>query len=462
VKWGEGVLKRGWYNISVTGAGLKISEKKRTKKVIIGSSALAGSTGISVLVGVVLAGLLARYFTSEEFGLWSMLTSLNGILLGGFDFGFGNALRNRMSQVYSCGDGDEGKIYFFSIFYFFIVVSTVLTLTFYLVMPLVPWQTVFKSTNAVIIKSGSSLMILGASILTFGIAFNVYTAGFFSYQEAHWNAIISGVSKLFLLLFTIWFVLSLRSFFAINVMGFLVTLLSSVSGFIAFLFVRKWRFVLVGLKTIVSSIRELWRKSAQFALLQLFSTFLLMADLFVVSKISGLGIVGEYFLVKRVYLVLASFHFAVLLPIWSAYTEAVESGDIKWVEKAVKRSARYTVMIFAAGMIGMCLEGKLLIQWWTGKEIGNLALLIWLGVWGFLYGWCNCFSVFLNATGNLKRQIILVGLGSLMFVPLSLFCGGKFGVVGICYSLILVSLPVAVSNPIETMSIINRFKRERE
>jgi O-antigen/teichoic acid export membrane protein len=52
-------------------------------------------------VGLILAGMLARYFTPEEFGLWSILISLNGVLLSGFDFGFGNALRNRMAQLYA-------------------------------------------------------------------------------------------------------------------------------------------------------------------------------------------------------------------------------------------------------------------------------------------------------------------------------------------------------------------------
>ena len=261
-----------------------------------------------------------------------------------------------------------------------------------------------------------------------------------------------------LLAFTLLFVVLLQSFFAINLMTFLVTLFSSVVSFLTFLVVRKWKVIIVPFRTAWAKVKELWSKSAQFALLQVFSTILLMVDLFVVSKLLGLDTVGEYFLVKRIYLVLASFHFAVLLPVWSAYTESIESGEIIWARKTLKKTTLYTVMIFTAGIVIVCFAGNDLIYLWTGKEIINRDLFIWLGVWGFVYGWCNCFSVFLNATGNLKYQVILVGLGAISFIPVSLFLGEKYGVLGICYSLILVGLPVAISNPVESITIIKNYQ----
>lgn len=67
----------------------------RTKRIWVGSISLLGSTGVTLLVRVLMAGILARYFSPEEFGMWAILMSLNRILLNGFDFGFGNALRNK-------------------------------------------------------------------------------------------------------------------------------------------------------------------------------------------------------------------------------------------------------------------------------------------------------------------------------------------------------------------------------
>ena len=76
----------------------------RAERIRVGSLSLLGSTGVTLLVGVLMAGILARYFSPEEFGLWAILMSLNGILINGFDFGFGNALRNKLAQLYGQGE----------------------------------------------------------------------------------------------------------------------------------------------------------------------------------------------------------------------------------------------------------------------------------------------------------------------------------------------------------------------
>jgi len=405
-----------------------------------------------------MAGILARYFTVEEFGLWSMLISLNGILLSGFDLGFGNALRNRMAQLYAYGRDDESKVCFFSIFYWFICIALLLLGLFFGLKLIIPWHIVFKTTDPVMVRNGANLMVVGSSLLAFNIAFNLYTAGFFSYQQSHWNAGVSGAGKVLLLALTVVLLLALQSFFVINLMAFVVTLLSSVTGFALFLSVRKWKFTVIPAKIALKIVKELWVKSAQFALLQVFSTIILMADLFVVSKILGLEMVGEYFLVKRIYLVLASFHFAVLLPVWSAYTEAIESGDVGWAERILKKTALYSIAVFGLGTAVMYMAGNFLVHAWTGREVTDHSLFLLLGGWGLTYGWCNCFSVFLNAGGYVRNQVLLAGLGAFVFLTLSLAFGKTYGISGICVALVLACLPAAVCMPLESYGVLRDLR----
>ncbi len=198
-----------------------------------------------------------------------------------------------------------------------------------------------------------------------------------------------------------------------------------------------------------------------FNLLQVFSTFLLNADYFVISKVLGLETVGDYFLVKRVYLVLSSLHFAILLPVWSAYTASVESGDFAWMDKTLRKTVRYTVLIFAGGIAGMLLAGDFVLYLWTGKRIDSPPLFFWLGVWGLVYGWNNCFSVFLNGTGRLKLQVLFVGVAAAAFVPVALFLGERYGVLGVCWALIGVSLPVTLSNPLQSFSAAAEYLKRK-
>jgi O-antigen/teichoic acid export membrane protein len=431
--------------------------KGRTHRIIFGSGALVLSTFITFASGFILAGLLARYFTPEEFGLWGILISLNGIFINGFDWGFGNALRNKIAGLNVQANHEEGRTYFLSIFMWFILSAVILSALFWAIKPFVPWDILLKSNNPDIIDIGSSLFIIGGVFFALNIAFNLYSSGFFGYQESHWNALFNSISKLSILAVTVLLIFLGKSFFFINIATFSAILASSILGFASFLVIRKWPLIVVGMKRSIEVVKELWRKSAQFALLQVFSILLLNADLLVVSKASGLIAAGDYFIVKRLFLVVSTLHFALLLPIWSAYTESIESMDYAWAKKMLISTSSYTVVLFAAGMAGMMLFGRYIALLWTGKEISDPRLYLWMGVWSLFYGWNNCFSVFLNAIGRLKRQAILVSTGAIVFFPLGVLLGEHWGSVGICWALIVVSIPVAISNPLESYRIMRSY-----
>jgi O-antigen/teichoic acid export membrane protein len=411
-----------------------------------------------------MAGILARYFSPEEFGMWAILMSLNGILINGFDFGFGNALRNKLAQLVGQEETAElqGRIYFLSVFYWFILSAIFLTGVFFVAKWLIPWEFLFRSQNSGLVGEGSLLIAVGGSILAFNIAFNTYSSGFFGYQESHWNGLFNGLSKIGLLLATVVLVLLGLSFSFINITLFLITLGVSALAWGVFLKVRQWPLGRIPRPTIWEKIKELWRPSAQFAALQVFSTGLLNADYFVVSGVLGLETVGDYFLIKRVYLVLGSFHFALLLPIWSAYTEALANRDFAWIDQTLRKTVGYTLLIFATGILVMVLLGDRIIYLWTGKWVQTTSLFFWLGVWGLVYGWSNCFSVFLNGTGHLKWQVLWVVVAAFAFPPIAILLGKGLGALGICLALIIVSLPVTVSNPWESFRIVRGFREKAD
>jgi O-antigen/teichoic acid export membrane protein len=407
-----------------------------------------------------MAGLIARFFSPEQFGLWGILISLNGIFINGFDLGFGNALRNKIAQLNASGKNDECRFYYFSIFEWFLISAVFLSIVFLLIKPLVPWGLILKTDNAGLIKDGAALFIIGCVVFAFNIAFNLFSSGFFGFQESHFNGVFNSVSKFSVLAVTVIFIYAGVSFYNINVLTFLAILASSVIGFLSFLYIRKWRVMIPTFRESVAVVKELWRKSAQFAFLQVFSIVILNADMFVVSASSGLTSAGDYFVVKRLYLVISALHFALILPLWSAYTAAIEKNDFVWVGKMLKKTIIGTVVIFISGVLFMILLGEHISYLWTGKKINDMWLYLWMGVWSILYGWNNCFSVFLNAVGKLKRQVIFVGLGTAAFFPLGVYLGGIYGTVGICMALVLTSVPVAVSNPIESFMLLkNAFSK---
>jgi len=431
------------------------SKGTRSKGIIVGSFALVASQFFNILAGFFITGLLTRYLLPDEFGLWALIMSLTGIF-GGMDFGFANALRNKISQLYVNKDSNDKLIhnYFFSIFYSFLVWAIFVTFAIVILKPFISWSALFNSTNTTIIREGSILFVIGASMFSFGLAFNVSTVGFYSYQESHWNAILGIISKLFLLFATFLLINKRSSFVFLNITFLFITFFFGLVTFIVFVKKRKWSIRIIDYRIISCILTELFGKSLQFILLQIAAILYAGIDLFLISKIFGLSPVGDFSLIKKLFQVCIGFQFSFLMPIWSAYTEAVQSNDFKWVKYIVNKSAFYSIIIFTLLTIFLVLLGPYIIHLWTGKTINNRSLFLLLGLYYVITAWNNTFSVFLNSNNLLIKQILCFVFGSIILFILSFVLGSRYGLIGFCLALIIASLPLAISNPIESYKFI--------
>jgi O-antigen/teichoic acid export membrane protein len=427
------------------------NKRNRTKNVLFGAFSLVGSQGAGSVIGMLITAVIVRSFSAEEFGLWSLLMSLTGIFAG-IDLGFGNALRNKLAQLSASNETnrEDGRNYFFAIFYVFLPVALILSIVMIIFRQFVPWGALFHTSNLNIIQEGSWLFVIGGVLSLINVVFMFNNAGFFAYQETHITALYGFVSRFCILLMVVFFVYWRLSFFTITSMFFVIVLLFSIISFLVFLKRRGWNVVRLKYKIIIKKVKELWGVSAQFTMLQVLSIIYVSIDLFLISKLLGLSSVGDYALVKKIYMLIGCFHFAFLMPIWSAYTEAVVSDDFVWVKNALRKSAFFTVFVFVVAGIFLSILGNNFIYIWTGKRIVNMLLYILLGFHALINGWGNCFSVFLNSVGILKGQIVLSFLGVLIVIPASFYLSKIFGLLGICCALIIAVIPTAIYNPIRS------------
>lgn len=437
-------------------------KSRRTKSLLIGSTSMLISQGLVALMGIAMTAVVVRYFSPREFGLWALLMSLGGIIAG-LDLGFGNALKNKLSKLYAYQNSDrESQSYFFSMFYGFILWTLILAIFVFVAKSFIPWYALFKLEDSVFVREGAQLFTIGVILLCFNITFSLCASGFYAYQESHWAALLTFLGKLLMFIVILLLVQLHTSFFMITLSFFVLTLFLSMAAFVVFLVKRKWRFIFISLKVVTDKIKELLSKSMQFALLQMLSVFLSSVDLFLISKTLGLEIVGEYSLVKKMYLLAIGLYMGVLIPLWPAYTEAIESKEYEWVKKILKKTVLFTIVLFTIILILFSIFGKSIIFLWTGKTIKSGLLFVLIGIWSLLVGWGNCFSIFLNSVGCLKRQVLIGTSIAIAIIPMSLILIEKYGIIGMCLSLILIALPATINHPLQSISIIKGFQRENE
>jgi O-antigen/teichoic acid export membrane protein len=364
-----------------------------------------------------------------------------------------------MSKLYAQKNDKENQVYFFSACYVLGLTSLIIILLIYLVNFFIPWEVVFKTNNYSIVKTGSFLFLFFSSITMISLPLGLSDKVFYSYQESWWSAIFLLLMALLLLVSSIIFVYIHSSFITVVSSLSLVGLITSVCSFVVMLRRRKWNIIMINCKTILEKVKELLPQSLQFLFIQLPSVLLLCLDTSIVSKTTGLESAGDYFLVKKLSFFFATIYLSLFAPIWPCYTEAIERGDLRWVKKALYSIGIITIAVYVIFIFLFSLFGDYIIYLWTGRHIKLPALYILLGIWGFLHSWGSCFSVFLNATGNLKLQSLLLTLGVIVLFPLSLFLGAKYGTLGICLAWVIVSLPLAISNPIQSFVFIKMKSR---
>ena len=431
----------------------------RTNKAAVGSVSILVGRFFSLLIGLVLTGVIARYFSAEEFGLWGILTFLIG-LIPVLDGGIGLALRNKLSVLYSYNKDvncKESETYFYSAFYVYIYLTIILVIFLYIVGYIIPWGTLFNTNDIQIIENGSFSFILSLIILLISLPFAVSTAGFYSYQETHWNSFFD-LTKSILAILLVSFLIIYHAGFVVIVSFFSIAMLVPVIiAFFVFIKKRDWKFRFVNVKITLIKIKELMPKSIQFGLMQLSSALMFSVQVLIVGKVVGLKEAGEYALVQKLFLILNVVHFAVLTPLWSAYTESIASKDIIWVKKALTYSIVFTVLLFSVGSTCLYFFAKPIIFMWTGKIITNTLLYVVMGIWVFTTGWVSCYSVFLNGIEQLKMQTILIVPSAILYIPLANFLGVKFGVFGVCLAGTIVLIPLAISNPIQSIINVKRL-----
>ena len=425
--------------------------KQRSKKAIVGSISIFVARFCSLSIGWVLTGMIARYLSPEEFGLWSIIIFLSS-LVPTFDIGIGLALRNKLAALFSKKQhsDEKSKVYFFSVFYFYIGLALFISIILLFIKPLIPWGSLFNTTNQDIIREGALSLTLGLILSTLGLPFSISTVGFFSYQETQWNSFFDFLKSFFTISF-VSLVIIMRSSFTLIVIIFLLAMqLPLIISFYGFIKKRGWPLLLLSFKTLSAKVRELIPMATQFGIMQISATLMVSTQALIAGKVAGLKEAGEYALVQRLFLFLNLLHFAVLTPLWSAYTEAIASEDVSWMRRVLRNSVLFSVFLFALGSLAFYFLGKPIIFLWTEKTITNPSLFAFMGLWMFITGWVNCFSVFLNGVGKLKIQAMLLLTGAIIYIPLSMQLAAKMGVVGICLAGTLAQLPLAISNPIQS------------
>ncbi|MEP0202527.1 MAG: oligosaccharide flippase family protein [Halioglobus sp.] len=405
----------------------------------------AAAMGASFLAIPLMIGFLGQ----EQFGVWSTLLMVMSWLVF-FDLGVGNGLRNKVAESLAKGESGEARRYIATGYTLIGLIALLLWAAVTVGSYFVPWQAVFN-TQAITESTLRETIQIAAFFIVLNFWAGLITALLGAIQKTSAVALGQLVSNLLILVFV--FALAKTTDASISHLA----LVYGLSLFAANILLSLWFYqnhpeLRPRPYLDERHVRPLLAVGLQFFTIQLAVLVIFTTDKMLITQIFGPIYVTQYEVVFKLFSIITFAHGLVSAPLWSAYTDAYQRGDLAWIEGMLRKQ----MMIFGGSIllvIVLCLSARPIIAVWIGSElIVSLPLILVMGVFVLISIWNNIFAMLVNGIGKIRLQLYTAVVAMLINIPLSLFLATYLGlglhgiVLGTICSLLLaaVVLPIQV------------------
>ena len=395
----------------------------------------AASTAVSRLAGVALIVLSVRWTTPvlgpERFGVFATFSSL-AVMLSFLDLGVGNALVNRVAHATATGDTREigravmGGVCWLTVIGFGGAVLLAAAGAW------IPWTRLFALSSLATGRETRTAALLYSGL--FGL--NILSGGLLKIlqgqQRSHEAQIIASVGALIGCIATWWMV---RHAPQIGMLLLASVGMPSATVLVPVLWLLHRRRLLDWPRAIPSMMQErraLLTTSVMFLLLQIGTMIGWGGDSFLLAGIVGASEVGAFAVAQRLFM-FASQPVSILNgSLWAAYADAHARREHAFIRKAFISSAIASMIMVTVVSILLLVFGRWIVAYWTeGTIVMPWLLLVAFAVWTPLESAGSVLSVYLNGTGIVRQQVIVVICFCVVALPAKILAAMHAGALGL-------------------------------
>jgi len=430
----------------------------RAFKNIIGLVAIRGT---SALLNLALVPIAISSLSPFEYGIWAALTSiLNWISFA--DLGLGNGMRNKFSEAIALGEMIRARSYVSTTYVMVGSVVVVFISTYWISSPLIPWARVLN----IVPERADNLPPLAAVVFvafSLRLIFSLIGTVFIARQDPA----VAGILDLVTNAITLGIVIILVNARALSLLGYgivvsCVSMIVPLAAHAVFLF-HPYKEYRPSLRLFdLRYAKNLFSLGWQFFLLQLASlaifasTNLLIIRMFGPTEVTSFNVSFRYFNTAGMAFTI------ILMPFWSAFSDAYTRGDLRWISTSIRR-LKYLWGGLALGTILMTIVSSSVYRLWVGPGVTvGLPLSIALAFYTIISGWCAIFANLLNGLGKIRLQLFVAVASAFAMVPLAIAFGRTlgFGPAGVILASCVCLLPGCFLWPIQTRKILLRSAKE--
>lgn len=409
--------------------------------------------GFSIVISFLMVPLTIQYVEAKEYGIWLTISSFITWFTF-FDIGFGNGLKNKLSEAIAIKDYKLAKAYVSTTYVVLVLISSALLLSFLLFNYFADWSRLLNAPQS--LSKELSLLVL--------IVFSAFAVQFILQLinvvvAARQNSFISSVINLCSSLLTlgIIFFLTKTTEGSLLYLGLTVSLcpLFIFGIFTIVLYRKSYKQFAPSIKAYnVKYVKSLMGLGFKFFLIQIGLIFFYNTDNLIITNVISPEAVTTYNIAFRYFSVITMLTAIVMAPIWPAITEAQAKGDIEWIKLTVIRLLRFCLVLGLLGLL-MLMGSKILYKFWVGPDIHvPFSLSLVLFAFTMINAYRTVFCYYLNGVGKITVEIYIIVGSGLLNIPLGIALGKTLGTTGVILSSTVLCFFCAIIETIQYRKLI--------
>jgi O-antigen/teichoic acid export membrane protein len=417
---------------------------KLLKKNIAGSLIIKGW---SCFVQLLLVPLTLNCLNQYEYGIWLTINSIL-IWIDQFDIGLGNGLRNKLAESIAQNDKKKGRILVSTTFIMlFLIVIPILLLITTLILNLDCYKLLNIEKN--IIPNLNGILLISFAFVGSTFIFKFIGNLYLGLQlPAINNLLVVAGQTVSLIIIAL---LSLCDDHSLMHVAIAYTSSPLIIYLISYpITFTKYSYYRPSLKLFeAKELKGLLGLGLGFFLVQIAGLIIFASSNLLISNLFSPEQVTPYQISYRYFSITIMIFSLIAAPLWSASTDAYTKSDWTWI-KGIMRKMQLVMGIFFIILIIMTIFSIPIYHIWVGNQIkiplmfsGTIALYM------FILIYSTCYSNILFGIGKIKLITIITIIEAIIYIPLAIILGRKFGTIGIIYALITVNLLCAVTNKIQ-------------
>ena len=205
----------------------------------------------------------------------------------------------------------------------------------------------------------------------------------------------------------------------------------------------------------LSYIRSLMGLGLKFFIIQISMIFILQSTNIIISHVLDPEQVTIYNIAYRYFTIPMTVALIVMAPFWSAFTDAYAKKDYAWMKKVFKQLLIFTSLILVLLFLFFVIS-DFAYEVWIKNEVlipKYISFVMMLNIMAMTIS--SVFISIINGTGKLKIQFLSNIILSFLYIPLAVFLGLRFSLLGIVSANFIISIIYAILVPFQCYLIVN-------